>query len=525
PNSACCMACNDASTPPAQCGFASAAAEANCQINSGYATSLEDSVSLRCWDQKRRYGFDLLYPTARYVNALTSPTICSDTQDPSLTGVNCASPVANPLFDVRINGPRSDIQPRDPSLIFLGGIIGVPWQDLATSDTLMDPNALAYMSADDLTANGRWDVILGDPSASPPVPPSDPFMYETYLDRSTLAIAQTNPVTNDSIVADTSTNPRASAINGHEQNVVNADDLQYACIFPLTPPTVCQPGQQACDCSPGVAGDLTSVTAYNSPLCQPVAGGVATATQNFAKGYPGLRFLKVLHDYGKNGIVASICPKVVDPANADFGYNPAVAAILNRLKVALRGRCLTQELDEQAVNPSDPSQGLTVPCTVVEATPLSGAACGDCVAADGRSDVAASLLTKVQANMQTEGQCDVAGAPACSSFCYCQILQESGAAADACRRDPVTAASSSSVPPGFCYISGSSIDAHCTSDAECSTGTCSAATSTCVESAALAQCPASQRHLLGFVSGTGASGSLVRTPAQGAVTFLACGNN
>ena len=31
----------------------------------------QDPANLRCWDQKQRFGFDFLYPTARYVNALS----------------------------------------------------------------------------------------------------------------------------------------------------------------------------------------------------------------------------------------------------------------------------------------------------------------------------------------------------------------------------------------------------------------------------------------------------------------------
>src|SRR5690606_40063101 len=61
------------------------------------------------------------------------------------------------------------------------------------------------------------------------------------------------------------------------------------------------------------------------------------------KAYPGTRQLEVLRRVGAitgNAIVASICPKVTrsqspatDPA---YGYNPAIAALVDRLKVSLR---------------------------------------------------------------------------------------------------------------------------------------------------------------------------------------------
>jgi hypothetical protein len=35
----------------------------------------EDNINLRCWDQKRRFGIDFLYPTDRYVQAFSSASI------------------------------------------------------------------------------------------------------------------------------------------------------------------------------------------------------------------------------------------------------------------------------------------------------------------------------------------------------------------------------------------------------------------------------------------------------------------
>jgi hypothetical protein len=61
--------------------------------------------------------------------------------------------------------------------------------------------------------------------------------------------------------------------------------------------------------------------------------------QYFAKAYPGLRQLAVLRDYGRatgNSIVASVCARnVKEETRQDYGYNPAVLAIVGRLKERL----------------------------------------------------------------------------------------------------------------------------------------------------------------------------------------------
>jgi len=122
PNDPCCRSCaqNESGGPPTGCGALSA--DANCKnVPSGgtYATwdLLHDSLNLRCYNQHQRFGFDLLYDTSRYVNALKSTTIPLQS-----TG----QVVTNPLYD----STGSDKAPRDPSLVFLAGIVGVPWQDI-----------------------------------------------------------------------------------------------------------------------------------------------------------------------------------------------------------------------------------------------------------------------------------------------------------------------------------------------------------------------------------------------------------
>lgn len=316
PNDPCCRSCDpkaEANGPPAGCP--SSSEDSACK-----EPNPNDSTNLRCYDQRRRFGFDLLYETSRYVDALTKTTLPLQSSPGTV--------VKNPLFDGGTEGKA----PRDPSLVFLAGIVGVPWQDIADQASLGGPG-LTYLTAKELKEQGRWQALLGDPSASPPQPPSDPFMVETLNER-----AGTNPFVGVSIAPAKSTDPHQNPINGHEQDLSKKqDDLQYACIFPLAPARDCSlldPNYDNCDCYQGV---------YDRPICEQTPGQTPPGTtQYWGKAYPGSRELEVLKGFGEkttNSIVASICARNVDrPADPDYGYRPAVAAIIERLQSQLPGR-------------------------------------------------------------------------------------------------------------------------------------------------------------------------------------------
>jgi hypothetical protein len=149
--------------------------------------------------------------------------------------------------------------------------------------------------------------------------PQDPFMIETAFERS-----GTNPITGDRL-------PGANAVNGNDYSTVYNgvhSDLQYACVFDLPAGTnPCDSG--GCDC------ETDSDVASGQPLCQ------SKGVQDKAKAYPGTRLLSALEGYGDNSVVASICPKTLDAGASDFGYRPAVSALVDRLKGALSvRRCL-----------------------------------------------------------------------------------------------------------------------------------------------------------------------------------------
>ena len=112
-------------------------------------------------------------------------------------------------------------------------------------------------------------------------------------------------------------------INGHEMNISQNDDLQFACIFPLATPRANCTGA-GCDCA---------FDTKNSPLCE-------GSTQTHAKAYPSVRELEVLQGVGDitgNAVVASICAKSLNEADtANYGYVPAMSALVKALKPALQ---------------------------------------------------------------------------------------------------------------------------------------------------------------------------------------------
>jgi hypothetical protein len=458
PNNPCCRSCGVAeSSPPGGCQPVKS--DPNCAAGAPGLTPSDDPLNLRCWDHKRRFGIDLLYPTSRYVTGLTSAVVRN----------RAGTDVPNPIFsDVAGTGAV----PRDASLVFFAGIIGVPWQDIA-DDASLTGNGLRYLTADELLAQGRWQVILGDPTTTPATLPTDALMVETNVPRTGTAWYNNYP-----LGAATSTNPLDNPINGHEYTPsATAGDLQYACIFPLDNPVTCTADAAACDCVPDTDGGITAILAANRPLCQPPGGGPPNTTQYWAKAYPGLRHLTVLRDFGKNSIVASICPKVTDQASTDFGYNPAVAAIIDRLKEVLSGRCLPRTL---GVNCDG-----TLQCKVIEARKTG---C-DCTTPghDPETDLDDATRSAVYRQLPSSGACGGIGQDPCETWCMCPVTQIAN------NTECTTAVAPDPAVFGYCYI-----------DAAQNIG----------NPVLVENCPETQKRLLRFVGDN--------LPAKGAVTLIAC---
>ena len=319
PNDTCCRSCAQIeAVPPAGCPALSE--DALCKtIPAGqtYATwdAGHDSLNLRCFKQQERFGFDLLYPIERYSDALSNPQVRNR---------------AGVLVDNPLLAARGGKGPRSATLISVSVIVGAPWQDLATTASLGAGHDLEYLDGAGLAQNQRWPLLVGDRASN--LDPSDPFMIESADPR-----AGQNPLTHTPISPPTATSPVANPINGHEQNVPDSADLQYACTFPLATPKTCAPGDSACDCSPDKSGLLDAITAANSPLCQPPGGGPAGSIQYFGKGYPGARELGFAQLLGARAVAASICPKTLSNVNsADYAYRPAFSALVARIATTMQ---------------------------------------------------------------------------------------------------------------------------------------------------------------------------------------------
>ena len=422
PNDPCCQSCAEST---AHNGCPALASDVECVKGQSLAVA-EDALNLRCYEQKRRFGFDLLYPVQRYIDALTAAQVHRRSDD---------ALVANPIYE-----SKDGATPRSPEQVLLLGIVGVPWQDVSDAESLTKPG-LKFLSEDGPLSAERWDMILGDPTASPPVPPLDPFMYETVLDRTTIAgLPQANPVVGtEKLVEANSQNPEANHVNGHEQVNVGVDDLQYACTFALPDPIVCDEAKhsavEACDC---FVEDAT----YNRPLCQPPGGGAATINQYYGKAYPSLRELAVLKGIGGHGIVASTCPKTADLTSASYGYRPAMDALAGRVAKQIGRSCLNQDAHADA-------DGQT-PCSLITA---SSAATCTCPAEQGLAKAPDDVVAPVLEELASVGYCGPG--MSCDSLCLCELTQLSGADLTACQTDD-------QVPeaPGFCYLNAVQGEAH-----------------------------------------------------------------
>lgn len=527
PNDQCCYSCTT-SGPPGNCQSGCASPAPNAVDDSAY------QANIRCWHQKRRFGYEFMYPTSRYLVGLTKPMLCPDQ---SFGDMDCDCDFANkihascnpgsrklpnPLYGTVI-GTDNDGKPvtstsagiprTDNSVIFLAGIVGVPWQDIGYKDA---SGALVYIPVTDPSwtgqpdpstglapiapapATGIWDNIYADDNDSGKVP-ADPHMIESLEPRAGITAY-------DNIE--------------HEWNTAY-QDLEYACIYPLPEARDCacdstksdyasckyQNPNDCCDLSFSVngRGDANSGGDFNKPLC-------SSNKQVNAKGYPGLREIGVLHDYAVqapvqgNSIVASICP--ADVKNADktapgYGYNPAVAALVTRLKEKLKGSCLPRPL---AVK-SDHS----VPCSVVEVVSMSDmSGCDAFCGTNDRDPVAATnpMRQAVLESMKNTGLCDKANSNTpCSTMCLCELRQETGDALSTCQNaDEGTV---DQLAAGYCYVDPYLLDAD---------GNHIAGTNT----ALVDNCPTTQRRILRFAGNNPTGAKNIAVPLSGAMVYTAC---
>ncbi|MBK8940363.1 MAG: hypothetical protein IPM79_22790 [Polyangiaceae bacterium] len=454
PNSECCTSCG--LNVPSGCD---AGGDCTGAGGSKYDPT-EDHQNLKCYRQKERYGVNFLYPTARYVNAFTRYKIDPDAVDYD------GDSVVNPLFD-DLGGTGGSI--RSPDLVFVAGIVGVPWQAIAKTDGSGNPDlSLGFKTYDDLseteTADGNaLDTLIGDPDGN--VDPTDPFMVQATSPRSGMSeLLGYSPSSN---------NP----INGNDWTIYDStdpndgpDDLEYACIFPLNTPVT--PGFDCDDCT-GPECD--------NPLCQG-----QTTTQVNAKAYPGLRYLSVLRGMATQGIFASICPaEVSNTGSPIYGYRPAVNTIVDRLKEQLGGQCLPRKLTV------DPNTG-TVPCLVIEARVTDGNCA--CNPDEGRAEIPEQVdgAANPTYNAVLAAQQSEFANPDWDCFCEIEQLQTGDAKTECLNNaDPDAGAQGD----GWCYIDAASVPP-------------------VGDPALVASCPADEQRLVRFV-GQG-------DPKTGATVFVTC---
>jgi hypothetical protein len=475
------------------CGQPGAGADSACATP--LLTDQEDALNLRCYRQRQRFGINFLWPLRRYIDGLTKSKI----ED---KGVNTGFEVGdvNPVYcteykqKVDPKDPNSKIPDRtecnkvmrDKNLVFLAGIVGVPWQDIAE-----DPADLSkgfrptselgwkkseFDKAGEAVPNGvagdttLWDIIVGDPEKYKD--PLDPLMVESVDPRT-----GSNPIIGAALASKDSKSPSENKINGHEWEIALRNDLQYACIFKLPKERNCVNNSASCDCSDNPPP--------KNPLCQK-DDGTYDQIQRRAKAYPGLRQLAVVKGLADKGIVGSICPANSDAPDdqqglprADYGYRPAIAAIVDRLKSALQGKCWDQQLE--------PNASGEVPCVVLEGSKGNQQSdgtwkCDPCNPAEGRAE--ASQAAK-------EALSQFSTFKANNLHCICEIPQaKPGNEMGECVSKEIAPVGIN----GWCYI-----DPLLNKSANPTLTT---------------QCPANAKRLIRFIG--------LGEPRQGSLTYLQC---
>ena len=452
-------ATNPADPGCTSCGFGTAASDPACTANGGVYNAANDwgfDPNLRHVHTKAKYGVDPQYPISRYVKGLTQTKIPDRNGEyPSGAGsyvgnANCT----NPLFASSLpDSTASDTDlcnltvgfQRTPDLVFYGIIGGVPYQLLHYDGT---PASLTLSPAD-------WTKILGNDPENYDYTGIDPHMVESYTARTPGSIGvpgTTAALTpGETAIQPPTASNTADPWNGREwitdtpgaqgKTMPFAVDRQYACTFPI-PARHCAgatgAAALACDCpttDPGAAIPQGGIP--------PVCDATTVTDQTSAKVYPTPRELLLAHKLGAQGIASSLCPIDVaekTPGDPLYGYRPAVAAIVERLKNALASQCLPQALTADANG--------DVPCLILEALP-PGKSCSDAGLQPADPKAAASYQAQLAA------QAGTGDAGTSTTFTICQVPQLVGA--DLTNGSCVD----NNDKAGWCYLEGSAAGGGC----------------------------------------------------------------
>jgi hypothetical protein len=366
------------------CGFQGVnQSDPNCAM--GVYSSENDwgyNSNLRHVRMMQKYGVSPQYPIERYVLGLTSTKVPDRSGEyPSgassyqgLTNTNCT----NPLFAASLpDGSSKDPATlcnlphgtRAPDLIYYAHIGGVPHQLLQQDPTNPDsPQKETLADAD-------WMKILGNDPENEDYTGIDPHMIESYQPRAGI------------------TTPPASSldpINGYDwitdqgSKHVLAVDREFACTFPLTTPRDCS---NPSDPSVLYACDCPATTGLTPQQLPPICNPTKPSQQVGAKTYPTQRELLLAKLVKSQGIVSSLCPIHVKPAQGltetsdpVYGYNPAVNVIVDRIKTRLAGACVPEKIVPYI---GDAGVSGSAPCLVLVSLPVPTNAPGETCANPG----------------------------------------------------------------------------------------------------------------------------------------------
>lgn len=437
------------------CDDPDAGSDPSCELGS-YSASNDwgYNLNLRHVHETQKYGLLPQFPIQRYVLGLTSTTVpdrngeyppnANDYQ--GLTNRDCV----NPLFAASLpDGTSTDAATlcnltrgsRTASLVFYAHIGGVPHELLQQDPTNPDsPQKDTLLPSD-------WTKILGNDPATFDLTGIDPHMVESYAPRAGVVACPATGANADPISGcDWVTNQGVTS-TGDPIHVLDVD-REYACIFPLTTPRDCSNRNDpnvlyGCDCP-----DTSTLTPQElPPLCDPTT----QTTQIAAKAYPTVRELYLAELLGQQGIVSSLCPIHVSPANNDsppdplYGYRPAMTAIVDRLKQQLVNECLPE--------PLQPDGSGVVPCLILVTLPTPGDESA-CSGQPGMSVPDPDILAHFQQAQETgwqQGGGAASGTPDPATLPVCQLAELTPMANQA---DFTNGSCVGSSDPGWCYVTG-----------------------------------------------------------------------
>ncbi len=397
------------------CWASGASSDPNCKAT---LPQSEDPMGLRAYDMKRRFGVDPQYPLSRYIRGFRDALVPNRKEEHddagNYTGDVRAS-CTNPLFASELPAPSASedalcaLPPgtRESSDIFFAVIGGVP-NDLAAA-------------ANGKGAADAWVKILGK---------QGPYGDRSGIDAR--MIASQEPRT-EAALRDLGYDP--SKVVGGPSADLDWDavrgDLMFACTFDLPPdlqrePTAALADSTIYDCS----------RFWDAPLCDKRLAkndGTDRSLRRQVKGkaYPTTRELAVARALDNQGIVGSICAEKAtgDPNDPAFGYNPAVATIVDRISIELQPRCLPEALPANEAG--------VVPCSVLERLRAKGPESLCDAPSQGRKIPDLEVLSRYIAEAKAiDPKTDM------DQYPICELIQRPVTAGQTCAEGE----------PGFCYV-------------------------------------------------------------------------